>query len=378
MNMLLVARDVAPSNALIQLRDALIKRERVHTANYAYFAYLGEGKPIAGSIEGILETFQGGFITCVVTGMSSSPELAAHELAAGKAAKERNIPLFLYADTYNCHERKWFAELIPDSTLFVINENEKEKVKEKFPTARVVAAGNPLWEDFFFPKMTREGVREALNIPEDEIMILCPGTKSLLVCMQSFSAAIEAASTLDKKVHVVVSLHPGDENNPLLYAELAKFSEIPVTITKRLSEKEARHAHCEPPFVVSPGAYKSSEMLPGADVVIETASTLGIEAACQRIPVIDYFTYHALNRIESTTGTRKWEVCNLNAAIDVYDIKKLARTLRMLVTDEDGYRRRLETWQEIVYPEPQERGAAIKNMLEAIFGSPLVPGHTVA
>lgn len=188
MKAVLVARDAAPSYAFKLLKPEL-ERRGVEVADY-----LGEGKPLDSPPASILISVQRA-ANVVVSGMSSSNELAEPEIAACRAALAEGIPFGFYGDTYHCHERAregaWFGEFRePAAFYFAINENEARAAKNVFPNALCVATGNPLWENFAFPKQNRAQVRQVFEIADDEFVILSPGGKSPVVNILVWSALI--------------------------------------------------------------------------------------------------------------------------------------------------------------------------------------------
>ena len=121
--------------------------------------------------------------------MSSSPELSECEISACNFAILCDIPFGFYGDTYNCHERAWFAPFREKCAFFLaLNEEEARKAKTVFPNAECVAVGNPLWEEFSFPETTRENVRKDLQVEWDEILVLAPGSKSAGINIANWTA----------------------------------------------------------------------------------------------------------------------------------------------------------------------------------------------
>src|SRR3989344_3709375 len=207
MKVLFVARDVAPSDALQRAANVLKdKGEYVITC-------LGHGKP---GQDISAATALVGQADRVVIGMSSSPELAEIEIAAASAAKNLGVTYGFYLDTANCHEREWFGTLRDNASFFlVINEKECIKVANRFPNARIYVTGNPSREDAFFPRFTREKVREKLGVSERETLVLAPGGKSPVVNIAIWSTlldALEEAQPIpgDTSFQVIFAPHPGD------------------------------------------------------------------------------------------------------------------------------------------------------------------------
>src|SRR3989344_610355 len=162
----LVAQDVSPSRALERVGVELVSR------GHAVCAFLGSGNLIVASRMALDCNI--GASHALLLGMSSSAELAEEEIYAARLAFSTNIPFGFYCDTYGCHNRPWFAEFRDKASfVFVINEKEAEEARRVFPKARVAVSGNPIWEDFCFPKFTKDEVRSKLGIAENEAVVLC-------------------------------------------------------------------------------------------------------------------------------------------------------------------------------------------------------------
>lgn len=365
MRIVLVGRDTAPANALKKLQDYLASLSN-EGGSYKVFDFLGNGQFTKESIgERVLTA------DVLLVGMSSSAKLAEKEIYAAETAVRANTPFGFYADTFGCHKRPWFAKLRDKASfVFVVNKKEAESAQELFPNAKIVASGNPMWEGFFTPRLSREEVRERLGIEDGQRMIFCPGGKLLAVNMQHFGGVISASHVLGMNPEdwkIVLATHPGDENYDGLfkfekkedsdeyeykrieniYKDLVKYSKVPVA-------------------VVSPSQMATSHMISGCDVVVESASTIGIEAVCQRKPVIEFFTEAALNRLEETGIGRSYELCEQGVAREVhYDPSKLATAICDLTLYEDVLRG-LRARQAEHYPEPSEKGEAIRKMVATL------------
>lgn len=291
----------------------------------------------------------------ILAGMSSSLKLAEKELEAVEIAETDGKPFGFYADTYGTIRRPWFERFRKSASfVFVINDNEAIDAKGIFPNAKVVISGNPMWEDFFNPKLSRAEARAKLEVVEDCKVVLCPGGKNFIINILHFGAVIDAMNRAadnlkyrnkNNNFKVVFALHPGDQNKMEAYADLSKYSRVPV-------------------FIMTKEHASTSLILPGCDLVVESASTLGIEAACQRIPVIDYFTETALSRLEEATGSREWDLCKAGAAIRVLDTDTLEAGIVLLV--ENSKIVTLQVRQEMAFPKPPEKGAAIRAMVRTL------------
>jgi hypothetical protein len=342
----LVARDIAPSLAFDVVYQHLQKH---HYCNVK--KYLGFGKPLSASVSEIKRAAAGAAV--VLVGMSSSRELAKEEIAAVTAAKRNGVPYGFYADTYGMHNCPWFAGVRDKASfLFVVDEEEAADARQVFPkTVRVIASGNPLWENFSFPKLTRTEVRQKLNIGKNKTVLLCTGEKTFGINKTNFTSVLYAIRLLvsrdsRRQFYLVFSLHPGDQKDIGSYGNLKAQSPVPISIVA---------------YHTLPGA----DMIPGCDIVITSISTIGIEAAFQRKPVIDFLTRATLANLKKTTGRKSWKPCELGVSKMVYeDTTRLAEAIEELLTP-DGFAPMLAQ-QKKIYPPIKRRGRAVYKIAETI------------
>lgn len=289
----------------------------------------------------------------LVVGVGDKEENAREEVAACDIAVAQNIPFGFFADTYDVIARPWLRKFVKEECfIFVINSSEKEKAQKLFPNAKVVVSGNPTWEDFFFPKLTREEVRNKLGVKPEEKMLLIPMGKDAVINSIHINAVIEAVYPL-KFFRIFAALHLGHRK----YDGGVNASEVYGTFAKLRNVE-----------FVTKDIMSTSDMLPGCDLVVEFASTVGIEAACQRIPVIDYFPSIILDWLESVIGKRTWEPCELGIAKAVYVPDDLYIAIHELVFLPGSKAAvALKQRQEEVYPKPQERGSSVRIMTSIIL-----------
>lgn len=355
MKVVLVARDIAPSNAFKMVVAEFLGNSWLpsHTSVLVKGAelFVGSGKPLKATEDEIAAAVKSADV--VLVGISSSAELAKEELVACKVAKEASVPYGLYADTFGCAvNRNWFDHVRAEASfVFVLNGKEAEEARKVFSKAKVVASGNPTWDDFFYPKLTREESRAKLGIKDDEVFVLCPGGKSLAINIQHWGFVIEALDFMNgseyapRKWNVIFSRHPGDQSAPDAYAELVKFSDI-----------QAK--------VVAPDEMKTSDMIPGMDVMVSCCSTVEIEAVCQRKPVISYIPHTGLVRMRTTMGD-KWEPVEQGVVISstpgcTFD---LADSIDDLLTLDVWNNSFVRSKQEALYPKPTEKGVALRAII---------------
>ena len=128
-----------------------------------------------------------------------------------------------------------------------------------------------------------------------------------------------------------------------IYDDLKKFSSVPVTFL--------------------PNDVKTSHFLPGADVVVEWGSSIAIEAAHQRIPVVSVSTEVGRKRMVTISNSEKWEAVELGVAKQSgTNSAYLSALISELLSDSS----KLAARQAEVYPKPQARGAAVKKMADTL------------
>ncbi len=316
-NVVMVARDAAPSQAGLMLAKELTER------GFLVKTFFGKGKPIPNEEEIPDAVMYEADVVWI--GMSSSHDLSKPERMAVEAAIAGKVPFGLYADIFGCYQRPWFEPYRQHVRfLFVLNEGEREKAKKLFPHADVFASGNPVWETFPYPEVSRADVRTKLGIADDDYMILCLGTKFIPANYYMWVSVLQALHMMGitnfSKFKVVFSPHPGDETIQKglnVYAELEKYNGgIPVRFV--LNEEMG-----------------GPQMVAGADVIISPGSTEAIRAAYLRVPAIDYFSVVSLSRLQETCGSKTWEPCELGITAGVYtgDPSELARVMEYLLTE---------------------------------------------
>ena len=340
MYVVLVAHDFAPSQGLSKLQHSL--EQRGHTVT----SFLGFGKEINAQEKTIDEHIRNANV--LLAGMSSSRALAAEELQAARIALHLHIPFGFYSDTYGTWNRPWLRPLSAQANfLFVLNEQDATLARKSVKTGvRVVAAGNPLWEDFAHPTNGRTVTRKLLGLKESDTMLLVAGTKELSVNMSLFAHTIEAAKKAKRKTEIFISLHPGDKNNPHTYKTL-------------MGNRASTH-------LVLSHAWSGSALVPGADLVICSASTIGIEAAHQRIPVINFFTKLSRKRLFEATGQTTWTPDELGASVMVYeDTAELTREIIWLLTQKG--RQEMQEKQKIIFPVIKRKGEVVRIMAETLL-----------
>lgn len=306
-SMTLVARDVGGSKPLGMLTELLRNRNR------QVYPFLGNGKPIDGLANLPEAVGSSGVVLC---GMSSSQELAQPEIKAMQLAREADTPYAIFADAFDSHSRTWLQEQIAGAAaFFVLNEDEAQKARERFPKLKVVASGNPVWETFAFPEKTDEEVRLSFAVQPSMKMVLVVGTKEPIINIALLAGVLETAAKFGV-VRVFFSMHPGDQTPVAFYEPLVSWSGGQIQL-------------------VPSNVMTGSDMVVGADLVVDSFSTVAIQAGFLRKPVITYLTELALVRLELITGSREWEPIKRGWVVPVCggDVKTLDGHFKTLFGD---------------------------------------------
>jgi len=168
-----------------------------------------------------------------------------------------------------------------------------------------------------------------------------------------FAGVIEAARILQirlTRVKVVISTHPGDLNPLEAYQDLSKGSTVPVVFFSGKAGKDQ---------------VKAAELVPGADIIIGSTSSIPEIGAYQQIPVICFLTEAALVRHEKASGSRDVEACKRGIAVQVIDdVDKLANVTDALLDSSSRQARCLREVQIAAYPNPPKPGTAVRLMAD--------------
>lgn len=221
--------------------------------------------------------------TVVICGMSSFEDRAASELKAAGIAIVSGAPLILFADIEPTMGRPFFEGIRPHAKAFIVpNERAAVTVRTAYPSAIVINEGSPDDEKNFQPKLTREVSRQKFNIGEGIAMVVAPFGKDFRINRLCLGCAGNALKGLGRPFALIASLHKDDPNDTAVYRYT--FPDFPITFGRSIAE----------------------EAIPGADLVVASASGESKRAGRLRIPVLNCFTQDALNRLEKSTGSRQW------------------------------------------------------------------------
>ncbi len=351
-----VARDAAPSSVFTQVASSLNER------GYSVTLIVGNGKPMTQTDQEIISAVSSADM--VVLGISANKADAAPEILAGETAKRLGIPYGFYADGRTHYTLaspgSFFQDLAPDAGFYLgVNQAYADLGRDVFPKARLIGVGSILLEDMAFPRFTREEVRVKLGIEPYEKMVLAPGSKGAVQDILSWGIIMEALAQLTKEgqsFQLILTKHPGDRTQfgidpttqrPLgIYDQLIEWSPLPTRMIGR-------------------DIMTTSEMVPGADIIIAYGTSVEKEGACQGIPVVS-LGFEVLHKVyREITGSHLPETVQDGLSeLVVADSTKLAEVVKRLLTPE-GFAPLLSRQKEVCV-KPAERGQALRQMCDTI------------
>lgn len=360
--LLMVARNVVPSRIFANLDLALEDRARsvlthlqLANGSESLTDYrLGRSNGMEFRKEFAEEQVRAGVreADAVLLGIDSPENFANYVKIAADECSRSSKPFGFLDDTFGGFRAEWLQPLLARASfLLVINQQYAQEAREKYPHLKVVVAVNPLWEEFFTPKKTREEARALAGCEPNEKLILSTGVKSAAVNILMWDAVIEFLSEFNfhhmhGAVRLAITCHPGDKTPRGAYEELAKYTRVPV---------------------VFPQA-STSGLLPGADLVVApSGSTIQIEAAYLRIPVMSLMSGFARRRYVSMFGSNDWGLAELGAAVEE-DLENSVAALSDALNEEGEYDYKLRMNQERAFPKPEPfvPGTAIKHLAEKV------------
>lgn len=298
--------------------------------------------------------------TVVITGVSSSPVLATEEIQSARTARERilaarakgqtpDVVYGVYLDT-DMGNRYWFDDRVADEVGFVFapNREEAELAAKRYLKARVFLTGNPVEEAAAFPTTTREEIRASFSLRDNQPLILCPGGKDTEVNKEFLTGVVDAVLHSPMTQYdglVVFSPHPGDLSDPTEYVDILEDAQY-----------HARMVHGT--------VFKCSNLIPGCDIVVHSASTIAKEAGRQRKPAVNYFTASAFKR---NPDLREWPPVARGVEEMVYeDPTALGKAIVRLLTP-TGFAS-MRARQEALYLKPAYQGEAVDKMVAVLYG----------
>lgn len=355
MDITLVAGDFMQSHEFEVFAAKL--RERGHEVK----VFLAKGKPPEFTEEELEQAVVGSDFVLLAVSNSFN-----ETLRAGQRAIQNGVPFGIYAagPLYylgpNLEPLRRSCQL-----LFVFDKSEITPAQELFPNATIVPSGSPHRENYLFAELTRDEARARLGAADDkEKILVVSGDKNLTTNILMFGATIEAAGNVDPafgRVRVVIALHPGDRNPISAYADLARYAPDNVSVT--FIRRETRY---EVPSDLDFRVLSTPHILPGADLVVNLSSEIGIQAACLRIPVICLFSSFGeiWNERENGVQRGQWEQERNRSAFVIRGLstERLARSISAILLGGNP----LRMAQEDAYPAPPEEGSAVKAVVNAL------------
>jgi hypothetical protein len=360
-NVTLVAGDYMESGTLRGLARMLAPFASVRT-------YLGDGwtpgqaSPLPFDEDDMLRSVRESALV-VVTASNHRTQI----LKAANAAVEAAIPLVIVGLGFGAWSHAdWSPVRSFTKGFFVANEREASRAREFFPNARIIAAGEPEHEEYFFPRFAREEVRRRLRVDDGTKLVLVAGDKDVTTDFALFVNVIEAmrdAKRIERKI--VFALHPGHIPVPGQKSrdDLIRFFESALV----------RYSHGVDPVVTcgaTPFGFSASEMMPGMDLVIGVGSSLLIQAAHLRIPAIAMLIAGAFDRQQELGPDRRtwWPPVEDGAVAGITDmsIVRMRDAIDELSEHSDA-RRRLRERQAEVYPMIERSGVSYQRMIEALL-----------
>ncbi len=333
-----VACDVSPTNAFVALASQLdAEGHEVKGVS---------GKDGSTKLQ-VMDYISGADF--LIVGMSSTEELAASELLALNQARAKGVRYGFFSDMRGCWRgREYFHTFYADaSLLFVTRPDEAEEAQKSFPNAKVIAVGHPSRESDMMPTTTRDEVRSKLGIAHDTIVLLCAGVKkpefnlTLLKAAQNVAIALRSQRT----VRVVFSPHPKDETSQEQYRDVFDHG---VSI------------------FADPKEWKSVNLLPGADMLLNTMTSLFYEASSLRIPNVCYMPDNVAARRKELLGIADPPEEKEGTMLVARSPEELSGLVSLLCYPGSEVLAALRREQELQYGTPQPAGTAVRLMVEAI------------
>lgn len=328
----LAGHDAAPSGCFKRFGPELEKR------GFEVVLFIDHGKPRTSTDEQIAAAVSRAQL--VILGTSSTAELAATELVAGRAAVAGKIPIVFYFDVRTCWTlgNKWYHELAPSVIACLgVEPSDPAEAQRTFPNARFFGTGNPLHGEMALPpKFPRDEVRAKLGLQPDEVAVMLTTVKSPgcnLAQLELLIRALEILQNAGRKIRLLVSPHPGDRTPFAVdpgpdVEELLKQQgfpgEVPVFLTEFKAFQEAHPglglellapkpmnlyqelaSHGEVKVeMVPPNVFRGGELLPAVECLVEYGSSLALQAACMEepVPVVTLAIDLIVRRHARTTG----------------------------------------------------------------------------
>jgi hypothetical protein len=299
----------------------------------------------------------------VVVGMSSK-KTAAFEIEVCQKAMAVRRPLVFFSDSFGTWAREWFAPFRDYVSLVtVVVPSEIAAAQALYPNAKVVATGNPAWEQFHEPYQMRDQKQlwRLLDARRTDFLILISGCKDTAVNKEMIETVLEAAEKLaylrGPDYKLILSLHPGDTTPVEHYSDWAAYhSEIHIGSSGQF-------------IVLPPDVIRGDVAVAGVDVVVTyNAASVALRAVAHSQAVVVLRTPLALARLRSESGTEENPLVP-KAALSTDDNKaNLVAVLSIAYewqTDTEPYFTKSRADQVAFFP-PVQKGASAKAIIAAL------------
>jgi len=354
---LFVARDAGPSGCFELLAPVLEEK------GLGVELILGKGSPITMTEDEISSRVLGSDL--LVLGMSSDENLAQPEIFAASIAKKHELKYGFYGDVRGCWRRAregaWFNPFAFDTSFYLgLTGEDASGAISIFPNAEVFGTGNPVREKMAFPRFTREEIRKDLGVERWEKCVLVAGGKLSAGNMAQFVVTMEALHLLRKRTtyyfKLILTTHPGDRARSAVepetgeripfYEDLVSLSPVPTTLIDKKN-------------------FATTDLVPGADILIEFGSSVGFAGAYRRIPVISLGFEPLYRMLEEEGDTRRFELEESGLSeLVTGSPQNLAVAIEKLLHP-DGFQA-MRSNQERLCTIPKKEGLALRKMDAAI------------
>lgn len=301
----------------------------------------------------IREALKGAHLAMV--GFGNFPK-AGEDLA--RLALEAEIPLGFLCNDFDSWRNRHF-EKIKDAAVLAIRDTSENmpEAQEYFSKAKVVCCPNPLWEAWDFQPFSRRQVRARLRVPDETTLCVValdkfPGENFAMLNCLIEAVGLRRDAPWGKDFRIVAGFHRGDKlarKMRNVYEEFSSRSSVPLM-------------------------FLSQEILPtaaaviGADVVLNALSTIGFQAAYERLPVICDLSTIKLDTLRRDMGVSVWAVCEAKAAYAFHHSSPLMLAKRLDSCFNEHERLIQRQYQERTFPRHGEpkRGRAAESIAASI------------
>jgi hypothetical protein len=215
-----------------------------------------------------------------------------------------------------------------------------------FSRATINAVGHPSREANNVPRLSRSEARSNLGVASNELVLLCAGTKMQGVNLELLSMVADALrqlATSNIAYKVVFCPHPSDK----------------AAGTDWQAERELFPNLIIPP----PGSVRSIDLLPGADLILNSLSSLFLEAAFAKKAIATVIGPTIAGvRVKEFGATEPPQAAEGSMAV-AHNVDELVGLLRLL-QQSNGFAKQAEVQARLYQPQPP--GTSVRAMTEAI------------